>query len=204
MFLVDFEYQTVLAFTLFVLIICFLMFNEETFSDMTYETSSVNGLKYLVRDLPDKKDACELLGVTHEKLKRVCKYLNQKYPNDPRTIKVISRFPKTVLRESYSSSSQTSYSLNKGEKIVLCLRAKDGSNELVDENLLFFVALHELSHIMTNSKGHTDEFWNNFKFVLKECQDNGMYKCIDFSSSPKKYCGITVTSSPFPCSPPLQ
>ena len=80
------------------------------------------------------------------------------------------------------------------------MRMKDGTNSLVDDNLLLFVALHELSHIMTKSVGHKQEFWDNFKFVLKEAQDNGYYKCIDFSSRPQKYCGIEVTSSPQPCS----
>ena len=35
----------------------------------------------------------------------------------------------------------------------------------------FFVALHELSHVMTVSVGHTQEFWENFKFLLKEAVD---------------------------------
>ena len=33
--------------------------------------------------------------------------------------------------------------------------------KLVDKNLLLFVALHELSHIMTVSLNHTEEFWDN-------------------------------------------
>ena len=31
-----------------------------------------------------------------------------------------------------------------------------------------FVALHEITHIMTKSIGHTEEFWRNFKFILQE------------------------------------
>ena len=39
---------------------------------------------------------------------------------------------------------------------------------MFDENTLTFVALHELSHVMTVSVGHKQEFWDNFKFILKE------------------------------------
>ena len=128
-----------------------------------------------------------------------CGHLNRAYPDDERVIKVMKRFPNTIICESDGYGNQTSYSINKGEKIVLCMRMKDGTNSLVDSNLLLFVALHELSHIMTKSVGHKDEFWDNFKFVLKEAQDNGYYKCIDFTINPQKYCGIEVTSSPQSC-----
>ena len=128
-----------------------------------------------------------------------CNILEKNNPTDPRVLRLKERFHNTSLSESDGYGNQTSFSINKGEKIVLCLRSKDGSNKLVDKNLLLFVALHEMSHIMTISIGHDDEFWNNFKFVLKECQNNGLYKCINFSSNPQSYCGITVTSSPHPC-----
>jgi predicted metal-dependent hydrolase len=166
---------------------------------MTYVVSNINRKKYKVRDLIDKEDAANLLAETHEKLHKVCNILKESNPTDERIKVLIEKFPNTTLQESDGKGSQTSYSINKGEKIVLCLRAKDGSNKLVDKNLLLFVALHELSHIMTKSIGHKPDFWENFKFVLKECQKNGIYKCINFSENPQSYCGITVTSSPFPC-----
>ena len=31
-----------------------------------------------------------------------------------------------------------------------------------------FVIIHELSHIMSKSIGHNSEFYDNFKFLLKE------------------------------------
>ena len=69
---------------------------------------------------------------------------------------------------------------------------------MVDENLLMFVALHELAHVMTKSIGHTDEFWNNFKFLLKHAAENNLYKKHDFRKKPEKYCGTTITDSPYP------
>jgi len=189
----------VFTVTLIIIIFSFLITAEKAFDNMTTVRSSVNGTEYRVRKLDDKQVAADRLGETHETLKRVCKILGETHPDDKRVIRLKNKFSYTNLSESDGNGSQTSFSINKGEKIVLCLRSKDGTNKLVDKNLLLFVALHEISHIMTTSIGHTSEFWDNFKFVLKECQGKGIYQCIDFASNPQSYCGITVTSSPFPC-----
>jgi hypothetical protein len=49
---------------------------------------------------------------------------------------------------------------------------------------------------MTKSVGHTEEFWNNFKRLLKEAIDNNLYTKENYSENPKDYCGIKVTDSP--------
>jgi len=193
----------IIYITVFLLAISCLIKIEERFSNMIQVTSRVNNEIYKVRKFKLKKrsqEAADLLGELHEKLKIVVKTLGNKYPNDERVKRLINRFPNTHLEESRESrSSQTSFSINKGEKIVFCLRSKDKEKKLVDLNLILFVGLHELSHIMTISIGHTDEFWENFKFVLKVAQDSGIYQCINFASKPTKYCGIVVSSSPYPC-----
>jgi hypothetical protein len=58
-----------------------------------------------------------------------------------------------------------------------------------------YPALHELGHIMTSEIGHTKMFWDNFKFILKEAIEIGIYKKIDFQENPTPYCGITIKSS---------
>jgi hypothetical protein len=189
----------VLIITAIIVIFILLIKADESFDNMTPVKSSINDTIYRVRKLDDKEQAADMLAETHNILKQVCKILENSNPYDERVKRLIAKFPYTTIQESDGYGSQTSFSINKGEKIVLCLRSKDGTNKFVDKNVLLFVALHEISHIMTVSINHTPEFWDNFKFVLKECQDKGIYKCIDFSSNPQSYCGITVTSSPFPC-----
>ena len=39
-------------------------------------------------------------------------------------------------------------------------------DNLIDEHTLMFVSIHELSHVMTKSIGHKQEFWDNFKYLL--------------------------------------
>ena len=71
------------------------------------------------------------------------------------------------------------------------------NSELIDENTLTFVALHELSHIATKSIGHTTEFWENFKFILKEAVKLGHYEPINYKEKPKEYCGMNITDNPY-------
>ena len=59
-----------------------------------------------------------------------------------------------------------------------------------------FVSIHELGHLMTKSTGHTKEFWDNFKFLLKESIKLGIYTRNDFKNKPEKYCGTKITDSP--------
>lgn len=189
----------VLVITIFVIVIVCFMTIEERMSDLTKVRSQVDGRSYLVRNLPDKQEASNVLARIRKKLLDACQVLKQKNPNDPRVDRMYERFQYTELSEADGNEKNTSYSINKGEKVVLCLRQKDGTNQFADENIILFVALHEISHIMTKSVGHTDEFWSNFKFVLIDAQNAGIYKCIDFESKPQKYCGITITNSPAPC-----
>ena len=100
------------------------------------------------------------------------------------------------ITESSPGNKYTSYSVNKGDKIVFCLRAKDGSNKLTDINTMMFVAIHELAHLMTKSIGHTTEFWDNMRFLLKEGIKIGVYNKQNFNESPVDYCGTKITDTP--------
>jgi len=43
------------------------------------------------------------------------------------------------------------------------------------DNALFFVTLHELSHVAVDSYGHTPEFWRCFEAFLRAAIDMGIY-----------------------------
>jgi predicted metal-dependent hydrolase len=165
-------------------------------SNLIYERAELDGNMYLVRNVDDKAKASNLLAAIRQKLDRVIEYLVKKYPDEDNVARLKTKFRPENIQESESGSKYTSYSVNKGEKIVLCIRSKDKEARLEDENLLIFVALHELGHIMTISTGHTDEFWDNFRFLLKESIKIGIYKRQDFKKNPQKYCGTQITDSP--------
>jgi hypothetical protein len=61
---------------------------------------------------------------------------------------------------------------------------------------MVFVAIHEMSHILTESLGHGPDFWNNFAWLLKEAELINIYKHQDFKAHPVKYCGMSITDEP--------
>jgi len=110
--------------------------------------------------------------------------------------RLIKNFNSDAFSETTPDSKYTSYSVNKGEKVVFCLRDKKEGEKLVKQNIMTFVSIHEMAHLMTKSIGHTEDFWNNMKLLLKISVDNGIYKNIDFNKKPEPYCGITISDTP--------
>jgi hypothetical protein len=50
---------------------------------------------------------------------------------------------------------------------------------------------------MTESVGHKDEFWNNFRFIIDEAQKIKVYTPEDYKLKPKEYCGMTINDNPY-------
>jgi hypothetical protein len=163
--------------------------------------SSVDGLQYNVRDMPDKQKAADLLAKVRQKLQRLIDTLRQRYPGKPQVIQLNEKFEADPKRfyEATPDSEHVSYSVNKGDSIHLCLRQKDKQDEpLVEENVMVFVALHEMGHVITppTVASHGPEFWNNFGWLLREAEALGIYKYQDFKAHPVKYCGEKITDQP--------
>jgi len=165
-------------------------------SEIIYVKSTVDNHRYLVRNLSDKVNAANMLAMLRQKLKTFVAHLAKDIKNDVRVERLNVRFKPNNITESTSNSKYTSYTVNKGSKIIFCIRERDQNNMLVDMNTLIFVALHELAHVMTVSLGHTKEFWNNFKFLLKFATDNNYYTYHPYHHTPKKYCGVMITDTP--------
>jgi hypothetical protein len=184
-----------LGITIFIALVSLLIYYEKNVSDLTYVESKVSGKKYLCRNVKDKQKAADTLGEVHLRLQKLTDHL--KSQKQSKGIKnIITRFNPENISESAGGSKYTSYSVNKGEKIVFCIRTKDPQEKLIDINTIMFVAIHELAHLMSDTIGHTSEFWTNMKFLLKHGIDIGVYKYQDYRSNPKPYCGITITDTP--------
>lgn len=166
--------------------------------DMAHVESTVDKQKYIVRNLPDKQDAADRLARTRAKLLRLMRDLKQADGKKPFVEQMIRNFDADPSRfsESAPDASYTSYSVNKGEKVFMCLRQRNEKEELVDENIITFVALHEMAHIGTVDVGHTPLFWNNFGWLLKRAEELQIYQFTDFAAHPVEYCGIRITDQP--------
>jgi hypothetical protein len=189
-------YNFLFLFIFFIIVLSLFIYTESRTNEVIYVESGIDHRRYLVRNVEDKQAAADILANMRGRLEKLINYMRMNYPNDDRVKRLIRKFNPDRISESLRGSKYTSYSINKGEKIVLCLRSKDMSQRLTDINTLMFVTLHELSHIMTVSIGHTKEFWSNFKFILKIAVQLGVYNNIDYSQNPQPYCGIEVNDSP--------
>ena len=161
--------------------------------------SSVDGNRYCVRDRAKLELAADMLANVVKKCKFLIQFMKEKYSGkgEERVKRLIEGFNPSSISETLPTSELTAYSENKGEKIAFCLNKSKYKDKLIDINTLMFVALHELSHIMTTSIGHKQEFWNNFKFLLENAVELGVYKPENYKKSPQEYCGMKITDNPY-------
>jgi predicted metal-dependent hydrolase len=180
---------------LIVLILTFFLHYESKYSELTYVVSSIDKQEYLVRNREDKLKAANTLAKIKGNLIKIVDYLKKNNMADPKVRRLVKKYRPAKISESLPNTNYTSYSVNKGEKIVFCIRSKK-THKLVDINTMMFVAIHELAHVMTKSVGHTEEFWNNMRYLLKKGIKIGVYKPVDYKSKPVPYCGTEITDSP--------
>lgn len=158
--------------------------------------SKEDGRAYQVQSLPDKQAAADLLAQIGARCTTLLRHLERAQPHDDRTLRLVEKFDAARLSEEPANNPYTSYSVNKGERVVLCLRSRDASRALHDLNTLMFVAIHELAHIATKEIGHPPPFWQAFKWLLVEAVNIGIYQDRDYKAQPQPYCGISITDSP--------
>ena len=183
----------------FVLVICiYIYFDNSDSFQLKCIVSHVDGNKYCVRERAKLQAAVDLLATVTEKCKKLVQYVGEKYSNQENVQRLVAGFNPKKVSETLPTSSYTAYSENKGEKLAFCLnRVKTENDNLIDENTLTFVAIHELSHIATKSIGHKSEFWANFKFLLEKAKESGIHSPVDYKKEPQEYCGMKIHDSPY-------
>ena len=191
--------ETILIIMFLSIILIFIFVHS---SEVSFQESFVDNDHYLVRNLDDKDKAADLLAQMKKKLYKLVLYScekNDKNDEDCIFIKkysetIKSKFNNIIFRESTENNQFTSYSVNKGEEIVFCLRNKEDNN-LHDVNELMYVAIHEISHVGCPEIGHTPLFLKINKILLKNGIDCNVYNYKNYSLFPEKYCGIKLSTN---------
>ena len=181
----------------FIIVIILKIYRESDVFQLKCIISDVDGKSYCVRETSKLTLVADLLAKTTQNMKKIVKYLGEKYPERENVIRLVKNFNPTKVQETLPTSKYTAYSENKGEKLAFCATTTKKGNKLIDENTLMFVALHELSHVATKSIGHNTEFWQNFKFLLEHAEKINIYKPVDYKETPKNYCGMTISDNPY-------
>uniref|UniRef100_A0A6C0AK09 WLM domain-containing protein n=1 Tax=viral metagenome TaxID=1070528 RepID=A0A6C0AK09_9ZZZZ len=181
----------------FVVMFCLKIYSESDAYNLKCIESSVDGNTYCVRETPKLELVANLLATVTVKLKKLVKHMEKKYPKRENVKRLVNGFNPKKINETLPTSQFTAYSENKGEKLAFCTTTTKRGTKLIDENTLTFVGIHEISHIMTKSIGHKQEFWRNFKFLLQNAKQIGIYQPIDYKKKPKEYCGMDITDNPY-------
>ena len=155
--------------------------------------SLIDDRTYIVRKLPDSQRAADKLAEINRKIINLIDSLKKEDREGIETLK--DRYNPDQLSETGLGAKYTSYSVNKGEKISICVRHED--NKFIDDNIIIFVVIHELAHVMTISIGHTKEFWDNMAYLLEQGEKIGIYKPENYKEKPVDYCGMEINSTPY-------
>lgn len=184
-----------------------MVYNKYKKNNLVLVKSQSDNNYYLVRNVIDKQKASNLLGKLRNDIFRLSNYMkdninkNDEFKKmEPYILQLNRNIQDMEIRELEENSSKTSYSVNKGESIVFCIRSKDiskyiKSNNIHDYNLIMYVALHEIAHVGCPEYGHTKLFKDIFHFFCKVAIDIGIYEKIDFINKPENYCGLNINDS---------
>jgi hypothetical protein len=170
---------------------------EEFKNKILYRESMLNSNEYKVQNYNNPSKAADLLSILTKNMHEIIKHLKEKHNEDIRVIRFSKRLKDLQIEEAVHEEDASSYTINKGELMAICLRHKNENKNFHDIQTLMFVLIHELSHVMSVSEGHNAEFMDNFKFILREAKEAGVYIPIDYSHNPIKYCGVKVTHNPY-------
>ena len=185
-----------ILFIIIIFIILYFIYNKVyKYDNLVKVQSTVDNDYYWVRDKHDKIIATNTLAkikINMVKLINHLKHNINKFPDKMSYIKDLILRTKVInIMETPQDEKYTSYTINKGEKIVFCLRTKV-LDKIHDMNTLMYVVIHELGHVGCPEYGHTPLFKKIFKFLLEQSIEIDIYDPIDYRLAPQQYCGMTI------------
>jgi len=184
--------EFLILFTFIILLSLFYIHKN----DNRVHIEAFNNIKYKVRESDDKelmKKKADYLGRLDIKAVQVINYMKENsIPNNEIATRLQTRYSNASLSETPITDEGAAYTINKGP-ICICIEKNGKFN---DENDAFFVILHELAHIMSNSYGHGPEFKENFNVIVKVAVKLELWKEANYEKKPEVFCGVEITSSP--------
>ncbi len=183
--------------TLILIVFIIVFYIVYIINDSSLVKFQVEGEDVLVRDTPNKEASAKLLNKLINRMYTLKKYVVENKDNYPKYIEYIDQFnenfnkQRTKIYETSLNSEYTSYSINKGEELVFCIRSKS-TGQLHNINLLMYVAVHELAHTACPETGHTPLFNKIFKFLLERAIEHKLYYYEDYANNPVEYCGMKL------------
>ena len=168
--------------------------------------SVIDNRFYKVRSAKGKEEKANLLALIHLKLNTIVRSLeNSEYASNINVQRLITNWNKGVsIKEMGKLESDAAYVINK-QFMSFCL-PENTSKSIDNINLMTYVGIHELAHIMSNETGHGDEFIKNFEFLLEYSKGLTyldpitdthlpLYIQLDKLNTADNYCGVPLINS---------
>ena len=183
----------------------FIYFYYNVYDGTNNHFSSLNNKEYKVRNSHNKDLKADLLATLDQKLKVLVESLRSTQ-NPPENVKrLIKNWDDGIsIKEIGNMESDAAYVINK-KYMSFCLK---DFNEVSLEtiNLLTYVGIHELSHVMSIETGHGEEFKENFRFLLDYSKylkyydqllkkEVPLYIQLNKIKTPSDYCGVSIINS---------
>jgi hypothetical protein len=116
-------------------------------------------------------------------------------PNDPRTKKIRTQWTGRIEEMEHSENRRAfAYNINKGQKIAICVHNRHGVLNPFNET--FFVLMHELAHVATDTYAHDRPFWDAFRWLIRTAIEAGLYHNVDYSKRPVAFCEHRLDENP--------
>ena len=165
--------------------------------------SKINNKEYYVRNGTNSTFKADLLATLNERLNIIVNSLNGSTSEDVK--RLIRNWNDGIkIKEIGNMESDAAYVINK-KYMSFCLKDFNDVN-LETLNLLTYVGIHELAHVMSVETGHGEEFKNNFKFLLEYSKnlkyydkllnrEVPVYIALNKLNTPNDYCGVYIINS---------
>ena len=202
---------------IFIAVILFLYFLYKlVFDGTSYFSSNIFNKQFEVRGNTSeiRQIKSNLLGDVYDRLETLVNILrnDQTLISDVPVQRLISNWNKgIILKETGNMESDAAYVINKKYMSICLVNFCDTTkcsniNSLENLNLLAYVGIHELAHIMSEEIGHSTEFRTNFRFLLEYSKNINYYDeilkrniklYIDLNQlpTPDNFCGVSVVNT---------
>jgi hypothetical protein len=184
--------------TFILILLGLVVFYYYIYDGTEFLISNVDGKHYKVRKMgSNRQNRVDSLANLNNKLNTIVTSLkgDNTHNGNPDVQRLIGNWNKGVsIKEIGNLETDAAYVINK-QYMSFCLKNTEGNM-----NLLTYVGIHELSHIMSNEIGHGQEFIKNFEFLLNYAKTlnykgDQLYIPLNQIKTPDNYCGVSLANS---------
>lgn len=180
----------------------------ETFVTRRNVCNDIDGRCYeVVEKFTESKEASDILAELNKFCMHLMRHLRNKYiwgySNNKEAVDIVSYLlsnynPDGIIENAPTNDINTSYVDDKGKVFAICLREKtSGLNKFHSLHDLEFVVMHEMAHMANVNFGHETDFWEIFKFLMREAKEANLHEPVNYLKYPLNYCSLKVEHSPY-------